>query len=227
MFCPNCGRDCGEAIYCSNCGHRLQYETDQTSFAERKKTLQSSGQVYCPKCLSTGITVLERRNRYIYSPFGGLFWLIRERMNAQREKRDGMECVCMKCDYRWYTKLQAMREQYAKDMSQLQKMYPVSLESYIVLDEVGITLGHYGKVENLIPYEEIAAIEYRKGVGPLKGRLSVRDRGNRKRRFPRTLEEAKRDNLTVFYNEYWTNEVYQIYYSIRKIIEKNKKAGMF
>lgn len=227
MYCPDCGRDCGEDRFCSQCGRELQANVAERTFEDRKKQLQEEGAVYCPKCLSTGVTVLERKNRYIHSPFGGLFWLIRERMNTQSERRDGMECICMKCNHRWYTKLQAMREQHAKDISQLQKMYPVSLESYIVLDGVGITLGHYGKVEYLIPYEEITAIEFRKGIGPLRGRLSVRDRQNRRRKFPRTLEEAKRDHFTVFYNEFWTEGIYQIYCSVKKIIAENKKAGLF
>ena len=227
MYCPNCGRDCGSDRFCSDCGQQLNTYKVQQTFVERKKVLEESGQAYCPKCLSTGVTVLERKNQYIHSPFAGLFWLIRERMNARREKNDGMECVCMKCDYRWYTKRQAMREQSAKYVSRLWKRYPVSLESYIVLDEIGITLGHYEKVENLIPYEDIVAIEIRKGIGPLNGRLSIRDRQNKRRKFPRTLEEAKRDNLTVFYSEFWTKDLYQIYGAIKKIIAENKKAGMF
>ena len=226
MFCPNCGQDCGTAKFCSECGQNLDRTSDKT-FEACKKAMRESGQAYCPVCLSTSVTVLERKNRYIHSPFGAMFWWIREGINHRSEKKDGMECVCMKCDHRWYTKRQAMREQHARKTSELWKMYPISRESYIVLNDFGITMGHYGKLEYHTPYEEIVAVEHRKGIGPLNGRLSIRNRENRRRKFPNTFEKAKQDELTVFYNAFWEKDIETIYVALKQIVEANKNAGMF
>ena len=228
MFCPNCGKDCGEFKFCPECGQELQEDVATQTVVDRKKWLQAQGQLYCPKCLSTSVKVMEYKNQYIYhSPFAALFWLIREMINKRLEKRDGLECICLKCDYRWHTKRQAMREKHALKTEKMWKKYPISLESYIELDEEGVTLENYGRMTWWIPYDEIAATEYRKGLGPLKGRLSVRHKGNKRKRFPRTFEEAKGDDFTVFFTEYWEKEMYQIYLALKAIADENKKAGMF
>ena len=228
MFCPNCGKDCGEFKFCPECGQELQEDVATQTVADRKKWLQAQGQLYCPKCLSTSVKVMEYKNQYIYhSPFAALFWLVGAMINKRLEKRDGLECICLKCDYRWYTKRQAMREKHAVKTEKMWKEYPISLESYIALDEEGVTLGNHGRKQWVVAYENIVAVEYRKGLGPLKGRLSLLHWGTRRKKFPRTFEEAKGDDFTVFFTEYWEKEMYQIYLVLKTIADENKKAGMF
>lgn len=228
MFCPNCGKECGGFKFCPECGQELQENAAMQTVAERKKQMQARGQVYCPKCLSTSVKIKEYKNQYMYhSYFAALFWFLREAKNKRLEKYDGFECVCLRCNNSWYTKRQAMQDKHAQKTEKMWKQYHISSESYIKLDDVGITLANYGRMKYVMPYDEVVAVEYRKNLGPLKGRLSVRHCENKRKRFPRTFKEAKEDDFTVFFDEVWEKEMYRIYLILKTIAEENKAAGMF
>ena len=90
MFCPNCGKDCAEAKFCSECGQNLQTNAAQQTFEDRKRQLQREGVVYCPKCLST--SVIEKEKEYIVTERKGLIqenrnYLFVKRFTTKEEPR--------------------------------------------------------------------------------------------------------------------------------------------
>ena len=60
---------------------------------ERERKLKESGQAYCPKCLSTSISVQKKGYSVGQAMLGGPL--------AGAIGSNKMECVCMKCGYKW------------------------------------------------------------------------------------------------------------------------------
>ena len=68
MFCPNCGNDCKDHPFCSQCGTSMKAFTDTQieefpepgteAFEAKRAELTRRRIPHCPRCLSTHIGVL-------------------------------------------------------------------------------------------------------------------------------------------------------------------------
>lgn len=172
MFCPNCGKECGDAKFCSECGTKLLAANDEAVTAKkvdapksiyqanvngqevnmldvfskfgvnrnrayaylrheygiskaqakevfarydeqvatgnptysfgvsRRTELETSGQVYCPKCLSTSISANQKGFGFGRAAIGAAFGLnvglIVGGIGAKK-----VICTCLKCGYQW------------------------------------------------------------------------------------------------------------------------------
>ena len=125
MFCPNCGRDCGEDRFCSQCGLELQANATEQTFEDRKKQLQAEGQIYCPECLSTSYTANKETRRTIYyrSVIANLLQLTNTFMSIHLERRYGIQCACLQCGNSWFPKIEALHERYKKHVLELLRGY--------------------------------------------------------------------------------------------------------
>jgi hypothetical protein len=84
MFCPNCGKDCGNANFCSHCGTRIQ----QGVKAEAKSAVWSVG-MPCPYC---GGTKLEGNN----CAFCGAQLMVNVAKKDQKKISVDIPCGCYK-----------------------------------------------------------------------------------------------------------------------------------
>lgn len=169
MFCPNCGNDCGNAKFCSECGTKLnsnnsvkpdlenglpsifQTDTDGKEInmlhvvckygtntgraygylkreygvskkqakelfkqykeqvasnnvsytgVSRRTQLEESGQVYCPKCLSTSISANQKGFGFARGAIGATIGLdvglIAGGIGSKK-----VICTCLKCGHQW------------------------------------------------------------------------------------------------------------------------------
>ena len=90
MYCYNCGQDCKDAKFCSNCGVKLGNgvpaeevfpEAGTAEFEAKRAELERRRIPHCPECLSTYVRILgteERRMLY------------------------ATRYVCMWCHYEWW-----------------------------------------------------------------------------------------------------------------------------
>ena len=89
MYCYNCGQDCKDAKFCSNCGVKLGNgvpaeevfpEAGTAEFEAKRAELERRRIPHCPECLSTHLGLL---------PWGS-------NQNAYYKR-----FVCMWCGYEW------------------------------------------------------------------------------------------------------------------------------
>ena len=233
MFCPNCGKDCADSRFCPNCGQPLRAKTADQTFEERKKRLQAEGEPYCPKCLSTHYTANKENRRTIYyrSALASLFELLNTIITIRFEKKFGIECVCLQCGNSWYPKREALHERYREIVLELLEGYeamdyPALNGRSIRLEEDQLTICQSQGRVYAIPFERITAVDYREKLGPLDGRLMIRDRANKYRPFPSTFAKAKKDKLTVFYDSGYKDSYDQLYTALRSIVKENKEQGL-
>jgi hypothetical protein len=50
MFCPNCGKDCGDANFCSDCGTRLHQKQENENLPKRTNTKNGSANIPTNSC---------------------------------------------------------------------------------------------------------------------------------------------------------------------------------
>ena len=244
MFCPNCGKDCKNFKFYPDCGRDLQNidsenqqeTTSEQSFEKRREALEASGQAYCPKCLSTGISISGQSKGYRYptiarSAAGAVIDFLGRMMQFTHESAYGDKCVCMNCGYEWYTKRIALQKKNEAHIAELlgehsSCSFPGIDGSYMQIGDGRITISLSEKVGCIIPYDELAVVEHREGTGPLYGRLTVRDRAHCHRPIPKTLEAAKKDRFTILYDPYYCDSYRKICSALNAIIAENKKAGI-
>lgn len=233
MFCPRCGKDCKDAYFCPSCGQDLQAIHIGTQGSE---TAGDADRVRCPNCGSTSVAV-HRDNRMknehlLYR--NGFLQLLGFYVQEAREKKArayGMECECLQCAHRWHPKLQKLNRQHMRFVSKLLENtsgmnYAGEEGTKLTLYKDCVVILKEGRKNCVIPFEEITAVSYQKNLGPLYGWITIRNVANRRKRFPRSYEEAKKDNMTVFYPFGHTRNYYDLYTAFKAIIEENKKAGV-
>ena len=233
MFCPNCGRDCGEFKFCPECGQELEEKTKKQSFEDKKKRLQAEGQVYCPDCLSTSYTANKERRRTIYyrSVIASLLQLIDTVTSIYFERRKGIQCTCLQCGRWWFPKIEAVRECYRKQVEGLLSGYSAMRftgidEGFLELNEDQVVICHSGQEKMVIPYEKLAKIDHRECLGPAYGRLTIRDLKHKTRSLPKTFNAAKKDRFTILYAPDCAEGYRKVYALLRQIVEENKKAKL-
>ncbi len=236
MFCPNCGKDCGDANFCPGCGKDLREKTAEQSFEEKREALRASGQVYCPSCLSTSVTVYKDNaieNEYLLyrTAIGRLVGVILYNVLRKQAQRNGQLCVCLKCDYRWYPKLFALGDQYdihiAKLMGNHSGVNCPGIDGVTLrLERDRLTIKRPKGKAVEIRYMDLAAVDHREGVGPAYGRITVHDKLHRRWPYPKTLKAAQKDRFTILYQPNFGNGYRKICSTLRAIVEENKKAGL-
>lgn len=117
MFCPNCGKDCGENRFCRNCGCNLQKIREQNNQnsslescspknSQQNETIRN---LRCPRCLSPEIKTRQAPRRPLvytglYGPpalkfVTGSLRLMSVISNARNINR--VYHMCMVCGHRW------------------------------------------------------------------------------------------------------------------------------
>ncbi len=236
MFCPNCGKDCGDANFCPGCGKDLREKTAEQTFEEKREALRSASRAYCPKCLSTSISISGQSQRYGYhSPARSAGAVIIEAlgrvMQSVHDSEYGDKCVCMNCGNEWYTKRVALQERHRDHVSKILGEYTAfdftGIDgSFLQVSEDRVMISLSEKDGCIIPYDELAIVDHRESTDPFYGRLSIRDRAHKHRPFPKTLEAAKKDRFTILYESRFLDSYRQAYSVLKAIIEENKKAGL-
>ena len=234
MFCPNCGKDCGEFKFCPECGRVLQDNGANQMAENRKKQMQAEGEVYCPKCLSRKYTANKESRRTIYyrSVFASLMQLANSLFLSYIEKKYGIRCTCLLCGNSWFPKLENLYERHKRIMQGFLKNdtvanLPGANNTYLQLFERHLTIYHFGKAKHIIPYEKLRKVDNRGSIGPVYGRISIRDLKHRYRVFPKTFNGAKKDRFTILYEPQYDKVYQQACYALKSIIEENQQAGLF
>ena len=239
MFCPNCGKDCADAKFCPSCGHSLQDNSTAQSTEERRKQLQASGEVHCPECLSTSVTIQENnhiQNEHLLyrNPIAKIIAIILQEVRRKRARMYGQMCVCLKCGHQWYPKMYALHERHLACVSHLWEVgndgitYPVNRNQ-----NIDLTVGANGIAvfcgENricFVPYDEIVTVDHRPANKVFYGRLTIRSKSSKRKPIPKTYEQARKDKQTVLYEDYWTTTMCEVYKALHRIIVENKGAGL-
>ena len=232
MYCPNCGKDCGEFKFCPECGQELEEKTKEQSFEDKKKRLQAEGQVYCPDCLSTNYRVdkEERRRVCSHSILVSLLELIHSCMNTYYERRYGVFCTCLQCGRSWFPKVEKVHECYREQQAAFlcgksaKRLTGTDEGYYIELNWNQVVICRAGKKKAVILYNNLVNAEYTESQDSACGRLSIRDRKRKLKPLPKTLKAAKRDRLTILYTPDCTEEYREAYAILKRIAEENKKA---
>ena len=234
MYCPKCGKDCADANFCPDCGQDMRSVAQtipEESFEEKKQRLKASGQAYCPFCLSTSVALQEKKHSHFVGRFAGIFKLIEDCAVSHQEKKFGRLCICLKCGKRWYPKMFALSDRNSIYVAEFLSEYPYwscAMEKgsslYVYKDR--IEMYHPKKKTYVAYYNQIIAIEYREPLGPLPGRLSIRDEENWKKWFPNSLKEAEKDNRTVFFHQSMTKDIRRLVDMLQKCVAENKRAGI-
>lgn len=236
MFCPNCGRNCGNANFCSKCGQDLYPQMKPQTFANTEKNLRASGQVYCPRCLSTNVTVYEHNsgaNKYLL--IRGMFALailIPALFRKALSSETGEKCFCKDCGNEWCADRTALYQKHEKILRRRLGSYstiaiPAPEGTCLQLSQTGIRIYRSEKDSPVMSYDEITSVKYQESLGPLFGWLTLRDRANKNVPFPNVFAEAQQDELTIFYHYDYAKSFYQIFCALKEISEENKKAGLF
>lgn len=233
MFCPRCGKDCKDAYFCPSCGQDLQAIHIGTQGSE---TAGDADRVRCPNCGSTSVAV-HRDNRMknehlLYR--NGFLQLLGFYVQEAREKKArayGMECECLQCAHRWHPKLQTLHRRHRRHIRKVIRNYQSvdfsGIEgTFISVDEDYLWIHRPKKDAYAIPYYQLVAVEHREGIGPAYGRFTVRDERHKRRRMPKTLKAARRDDLTILYPTIARGGYRETYTALKAIIEENKKAGV-
>jgi hypothetical protein len=236
MFCPKCGKDCGSAKVCVMCGQVLKSQTTPQSFSNIEQILQASGQVYCPRCLSTNVTACDngiRPSEYLL--IRGMFSmavLVSALFRKIRPNDIGQNYSCNDCGNQWNADRTVLHKKHEEILTRYLGAYstiaiPAPEGACLQLGQRGLRFYRSEADAKVIPYDEITAVGYQKGIGPLYGWLVVRDRANKQLLFPKTFVDAKKDKLTIFCHSHYENGYYQIFCALNEIAEENKKAGLF
>ena len=234
MYCPNCGKDCGDANFCPVCGLELEsiaQSKPQESFEQKERRLKASGEAFCPFCLSTSVALQERKQSYFVGRYAGIFKLIEDITTSREERKYGRTCVCLKCNEEWYPKMFALNDRARALLDVLfmgreSVTYATEYNGHVELVKTGIYFYRDLKCVYSIGYSQITAIAFREALGPLPGRLTIRDEESWKKRFPRTFEAARKDDRTVFFYRKDTKTFRLLRDMLLKVIEENKKAGV-
>lgn len=233
MFCPSCGQDCGEYRFCSQCGRELQANATEQTFEDRKKQLQEEGAIYCPECLSTSYTANKETRRTIYyrSVIANLLQLTNTFMSIHLERRYGIQCTCLQCGNSWFPKVEALNEKYKKLMIKPLEgysaiKYPTADDAYMQLEENRMIIFYPKKRDYIIPFTKIVAVNYEESKGEQVGIITIRDRSNKYRSFPKTLSQAKRDRLTLVFKSCYSDAYNELYVALLEVVEENRKAGL-
>ena len=229
MFCPNCGRDCGDARFCSACGTQVQQGSSNQSSAQENR-------IRCPWCSS--LSVMRYQDPHIVNEhlfyrtvIGKILSIVAQLFREKQEKLYGHSCECLECGQRWHPKMIALEKRHWAYLKPFWKEKPgvawrLTSNHTLQLDEGGITLDRSEKGKCSMSYYELAAIDYNLKVNYLYGRLTFRDVAHRRKPFPKNLEQAKRDKYTLFFRTVDFPKIAPIYSALQKIIEENKKAGL-
>lgn len=214
MFCPNCGRDCGEDEFCVACG---------TARAKRVAR-------YCPRCRSDKVHEGERNmggNSYLLAK--GYVSILSVLFRALLRMDGGdIGYVCEECGCFWSTEEQGRMNRYAQIFSAHMGTYSeITVNApegeLLRVDTFGIGLFGPDGYGEYVRYEDLGAVQFQKCFGPLYGWVTVRRKSRRMRPFPRNLEEARRDRMTVlcgFEEEACFGLVNRL---LMDILEENKK----
>ena len=229
MFCPNCGRDCGDARFCSDCGTQVQQGSSNQSSAQENR-------IRCPWCSSLSVTRyrdphLENEHLYCTTAVGKILSIAAQSRRKKEEKLYGHICECLQCGKRWYPQ---MINLHARHLSHISPLWyggdgvrmPLTSNHTLQIDASGITLDRAEKGKCFMYYYELAAIDYNLKVNSLYGRLTFRDVSHKEKPFPKNLGQAKRDQYTLFFRTVDFPKIAPIYSALQKIIEENKKAGL-
>lgn len=236
MFCPKCGRDCGDANFCLKCGQTLYSQITPQTFVNTEKKLQASGQVYCPRCLSTNVTVCSRKigiNKYLL--IRGMFalaMLIPALFRKAQSSETGGACLCKDCGNEWFTDRTVLHKEHEKILTRHLGAYstiaiPAPEGSCLQFGRTGIRIYRTEEDAPVISYDEITSVKYQESIGPLYGWITLRDRANKNVPLPNVFADAKQDKLTIFCHYHYANSYYQIFCALKEIAEENKKAGLF
>lgn len=233
MICPNCGRDCENANFCSGCGQKLQSATEKTTYKTQNSTFQEVANVHCPKCLSTNYVVdkTERKTIYYRSPFAAVCQLLSTWITLVTEKKYGLSCICLECGCEWFPKVELLHQRYRLHVSKLLEGYAVmkypGLQGVVLsLEENRLVFCRANKRTYAIPFRKIRNVDFRKGMGLLYGRLTIRDTASKNKPFPKTLEKAKKDKYTVLFDGSYADSFYELSCALNAIIEENEKSGL-
>lgn len=238
MFCHNCNTEFEESEFCPNCGRNFWFDGDSQSFSQTEALLQKSGQAYCPRCLSTSITVREQRffeNGFLFftSKIASLIYLLNLKKRKAQAIKNGPECVCMKCGFSWFTNIRRLYDQYNIYLKRHfgNHYSPLTIggaaDACLQIYTDCVRICRSGEVSAEIYYDELAAVAFQKTVGPFYGWMTFRDKANRKRRFPRTFSEAGEDRLTIYYELGHDKTFYQVFLAMKEIVRENKRSGLF
>lgn len=74
--------------------------TKKETMAQKREELKNSGQVYCPKCLSTSITA-NKKGFGIGKAVAGLYVAGGLGLTAGNMGAKNVICTCLKCGYQW------------------------------------------------------------------------------------------------------------------------------
>ncbi len=193
--------------------------------------------MFCPQCLS-GDVLAERsdsrryRSRH-YSTIALVLDYLDHRNQKRRFQEDGPLCECLHCGFCWRPKQAERQKRYAQILTQQlgaaysNIKYCSPDECTLLLEQDAVVLlfpkGKYYRVD----YSELAGVSFQRSIGPLYGWLTIHDRIHAKRRMPQNFEQARKERCTVLCDFADENAIYHIYLALQKIVEENKKAGLF
>ncbi len=171
MFCPNCGKDCGEARFCIFCGTQIQTETRQ----EAAKAAWRAG-MPCPYC---GGTKLEG-NR---CAFCGTELFEKNKPSTKK--------LILREQHRVY-----MQKIFKGEPG----MRYIGINEKSIQYEPTVVRFYQG-IECLctIPYEDLVFVDLHRGWGLFDGWMTVRYEKNRDQPLPRTLAAAREDVTTIIF----------------------------
>lgn len=102
MKCAKCGTDCENRLYCPRCG--WSPKPGMENCLARERNLRASGQLYCPRCLSTRIS--KRRSDDTHVSYSARSWtaLLLEflRFHLFLQRKGKIRYTCQDCENTWY-----------------------------------------------------------------------------------------------------------------------------
>ena len=237
MVCPKCGADCSDANFCPRCGYALRTATVQPSVEDRRKALEAAGEIFCPRCLSTSVSIrsepdLRSHLPFIHGALGKLGALMALNHRRTLHDEDGDMLSCIKCGYEWRKKAKAREELYNRILAPVLKKYtsmkfPGLKGTFLRLDKETLVISLSEMKGSVIPLKELAAVEHCKSSGYLCGMLSVRDRSHLRKPFPQKFSAGARDRFSIIYDPHYKQAYCELTVALQAIIDANKKQGLF
>lgn len=233
MFCPNCGKEYSGVMRCPVCGQNANEDPATKSFEEKRKELRESGERYCPYCLSTDVVVNDRPpapSGYLFSNTGGkLIGFLGVLMRDAEKREYGKVCICRTCGYGWREYRVHLMEKHRDYIARILKddtsvAFPGINGSYLTVDYGKVVISLTEKKGCIIPLEDIDAVDYQLCLDSMPGRLSIRDRSHKKRRFPKNIAEAEKDRFTILFDSSYKGAYYRLYSALGLIAEENRAA---
>ena len=194
MFCPNCGKDCGDARFCIFCGTQIQTEARQ----EAAKTEWRVG-MPCPHC---GGTKLEG-NR---CAFCGAELIEKNKPSTKK--------LILREQHRVYMQ---------KVLEGEPAMRCIGINEKSIQYEPTVVRFYQG-MECLctIPYEDLVFVDSHRSWGLFGGWLTLRYEKNRDQPLPCTLTEARNDLTTIIFPSKKA-DVFQFLFRITSAIVENNR----